>query len=187
MDPFASATVSFEGIDGEGEAITVSAQSPYYRLTQKVKTYTVEGLTSYLHNMDNIPQETLEVIHERAKTLQNSNLSSISKEELKEMKPVMIYLSTDGERKNCLYEVIEARIETSEKEITSYLVSGFEDVLIDKEQNASLQMAPGQYQGDLVKIITGIYITGYESFDAARADIAASQDIDMELIELDLQ
>ena len=216
VDPFASATVSFKGIDGEGEVkilsnnpevminrieyefskedalcegdvITVSARSHRYRLTQKTKAYTVEGLTCYLRDLDNIPEGALELIHDRAKSVQATNLSGVSKEELKQMKTAMIYLSTDGARKNCLYEVFETQIETSEEEITCYLVSGFDDVLIDKEQTASVQMSGGLYYGDFVRISTARYITGYESLEAARAGIVANQGIDMELIELDLQ
>lgn len=94
-NPFDYIEVSFEGTDGDGEVviktmskddvdanridydiskmsdliqgetISIVADSSEYRLTEKSKTYIVEGLDEYLKDINDIPEESLQLIHHR--------------------------------------------------------------------------------------------------------------------------
>ncbi len=60
----------------QGEAITIQASSDDYRLSETTKTYVVEGLDEYLKDLENIPNEALEIIHTQAESSLKLNLQS---------------------------------------------------------------------------------------------------------------
>ncbi|MBR4966408.1 MAG: hypothetical protein IKY53_07925 [Lachnospiraceae bacterium] len=217
VDPFACISVTFEGIDGdgtvsvrgtdpsvdinlidyeiskdsylsEGDSISIVARSGEYRLAERTKTYTVEGLTRYLNDLDNISGEALALIHTRAQEDQKSNLENvISTDSLISMEPIMLFLSTDGKKKNLLYDVFEARIDTPDGEIICYPVTVYNDVIIDKEKSASVKISYGMYCGNYINVGNSIYISAYESIETVRTTIATEKDVEMELMELDLR
>ncbi len=214
-NPFDCIEVSFEGTDGEGEAvikkagrdgvdanridyeiskssnliqgesISISAKSTEYRLTEKSKTYVVEGLDEYLKDINDIPEETMELIHQKAKSAQKLNLSA-EEEAFASMKPVKLLLLTDGERKNQLYVIHEVTFSTGQEPITCYTATCFEGAVLLKGAENSVYLPGGSYYGNLLETgKTGFFIMGFESPDAACADILTNQEKNMELQERD--
>jgi len=213
VNPFDCIEISFEGTDGDGEVvikrmhkgdvdpnridydisktddliqgetISIVAESSEYRLTETSKTYVVEGLDEYLKDINDIPEETLQMIHQKAKSVQELNLSS-HPEAFESMKPVKLFLLTDRERKSQLYVVHEVTFSTEEGNLTYYVSTGFDGVVLRKESEASVYLPGGTYYGNAVGTgKTGFFITGYKSLDAVRADILTSQEKNMELTE----
>lgn len=215
VNPFDCIEVSFEGTDGDGEVvmktiskddvdanridydiskmsdltqgetISIVADSSEYRLSEKSKTYVVEGLDEYLKDINDIPEETLQLIHQKAKSVQELNLSH-DEEAFESMKPVKLFLLTDGERKSQLYVVHEVTFTTENGKITCYVSTGFDGVVLRKGPEVSVYLPGGIYYGNAVGTgKTGFFITGYESVEAVRTDILTSQEKNMELTERD--
>ena len=214
-NPFDCIEISFEGTDGDGEVvikrmhkgdvdanridydisktddliqgetISIVAESSEYRLTETSKTYVVEGLDEYLKDINDIPEETLQLIHQKAKSVQELNLSS-HPEAFEGMKPVKLFLLTDGERKSQLHVVHEVTFATENGKITCYVSTGFDGVVLRKGSEVSVYLPGGVYYGNAVGTgKTGFFISGFESLDAVRADILTSQEKNMELTERD--
>lgn len=214
-NPFDCIEISFEGTDGDGEVvikrmhkgdvdanridydisktddliqgetISIVAESSEYRLTETSKTYVVEGLDEYLKDINDIPEETLQLIHQKAKSVQELNLSS-HPEAFEGMKTVKLFLLTDGERKSQLYVVHEVTFSTEDGNITCYVSTGFDGVVLRKGSEVSVYLPGGVYYGNAVGTgKTGFFISGFESLDAVRADILTSQEKNMELMERD--
>lgn len=171
----------------QGETISISAASDDYRLSENTKSYIVEGLDEYLKDLDNIPEEALEIIHLKAESVLELNLDrSKTSGHFVEMKPVKLFLITDGEQTNRLYDVYEARFSTNAGEVTCYVVAYFDDVIVRDGEQVSIDMSSGMYLGHLTQIQGWLWITAYNSLEEIRADILTSQDSYMELVELDL-
>lgn len=216
VNPFDGIQVSFKGTDGDGDlviktvfqdgidpnrikyeaskysdlcqgdTISIVATSSEYQLTEKSKTYVVEGLDTYLTDLANIPVEFLELIAQKAADVQDINLSSAKKDgSLVGMKPVKLFLMTDGARNNRLYVVHEVNFSTEKGDIIRYVSTGFDNVVLRKGAQTSLDLSYGAYYGNVISIGTVIPITGYESVDAVRTDVLTSQAQAMELTELD--
>lgn len=215
VNPFDCIEVSFEGTDGDGEVVvkTVSkdnadpnridydiskrsdlcqgetirivADSSEYRLTEKSKTYVVKGLDEYLKDINDISEEALQLIHQKAKSQQEINLSA-EQEAFDNMKPVKLFLLTDGERKNQLYVVHEVTFSTEKGKLTYYVSTCFEGVVLRKGAEDSVYLPGGRYYGNTVGTgKTGFFISGFESVDAVQADILTSQEKNMRLTERD--
>lgn len=214
VNPFDYIEVSFEGTDGDGElviktfnkdnvdanrihydiskmddliqgeSISILADSSAYRLTEEARTYVVEGLDEYLKDMSDIPEEAWELIAQKAKSVQEINLSS-HPEAFKSMKPVKVLLLTDGERKSRLYVVHEVTFSTEGGNITCYVSTGFDGVVLRKGAQTSLDLSYGTYYGNATQTGTVIPITGYTSMEAVLADILTGQEKNMELTEKD--
>lgn len=215
VNPFDYIKVSFEGTDGDGEVviktmskddvdanridydiskmsdliqgetISIVADSSEYRLTEKSKTYVVEGLDEYLKDIKDIPEESLQLIHQKAKSVQELNLSH-DEEAFESMKPVKLFLLTDGERESQLYVVHEVTFATENGKIICYVSTCFNGVVLRKGAEVSVYLPGGIYHGNAVGTgKTGFFISGFESLDAVRADILTSQEKNMELTEKD--
>ena len=215
VNPFDYIEVSFQGTDGDGEAvmkkvskdkvdpnridydiskysdlsqgetISIVADSSSYRLSEKSKTYMVVGLDEYLKDIADIPEEALELIQQKAKSVQEINLSA-EQEAFDNMKPVKLFLLTDGERKNQLYVVHEVTFSTEKGKLTYYVSTCFEGVVLRKGAEDSVYLPGGRYYGNTVGTgKTGFFISGFESVDAVRADILTSQEKNMRLTETD--
>lgn len=216
INPFDYIEVSFQGTDGDGElvmqtiskdnvaphhieyeiskawdlmqgeTISIVAASSEYRLTETFKTYIVEGLDEYLKSMEDIPEGALELIHQKALSEQELNLSHVKKTGVfVDMKLVKLFLLTDGARNNMLCVVHEVKISTEEGDTIRYVSTGYEDVVLRKGVQTSLDLSHGVYYGNTVETGTLFYITGYETVEAARADILTSQKQSMEFEEQD--
>lgn len=216
VSPFDLIEVSFEGRDGEGEIvitqlvteydsnyidyevsksrnliqgelITITAESQQYRLAESSKTYEVQGLEEYLKDLDGIPQEALELIHVRAESVLDLNIDDTKRVGyFQEMKPVKLYLLTDGARSNVLYDVFEIRFITDSGEQTYYVLACFDQVLVRQGKQVSIDMSYGMYFGGLTQVQGATWIMAYDSLEEVRASILTSLESDMELKELDL-
>lgn len=218
INPFDCIEVSFQGKDGEGEAvidvirsaegidpnliefdiskddhliqgetISINATSTEYRLAEKTKVYTVEGLDEYLKDLDDIPEEALEIIHIKATACLELNLESSKKTgAFVEMKPVKLFLATDGKQTNELYDVFEAHFITDSGEKTYYVLACFDDVVIREGEQVSIDMSGGMYSGNLTQVEGSLWIMAYTSLEEIRADILTSEKSYMELKEKDL-
>ncbi len=171
----------------QGETISIRASSEDYRLTEKNRTYIVEGLDEYLKDLENISQEVLEIIHIKAESVLELNLeSSRNVGVLLDIKPVKLFLVTDGKQTNRLYDVFEAHFSTYTGEQTYYVMAYFDDVIVRNGEQISIDMSYGMYGGHLTGVEGALYIMAYDSIEEIRADILTTQDSMMELKELDL-
>lgn len=171
----------------QGETITVEAASEKYRLSEQSKSFIVEGLDEYLKDLEDIPQEALELIHLKAEARLELNLDS-SKESghFIDMKPVKLFLLTDGKQTNSLYDAFEVHFSTNDGEKTFYVLVGFDDVIVRNGAQVSIDMSYGMYCGHLTQVQGWLWITAYNSLEEIRAELLTGQDSYMELKELDL-
>ncbi|MGN1148248.1 MAG: hypothetical protein ACI4TB_07485 [Lachnospiraceae bacterium] len=171
----------------QGENVSINATSQDYRLTEKTKIYVVEGLDEYLKDLENIPEEALEIIHMKAEAAQEYNLDGTKATDFfVDMKPVKLFLTTDGKQKNELYDVFEVHFLTDDGEKTFYVLSCFDNVVIRSGKQVSIDMSYGMYYGNLTQVQGPIFIMAYNSLEEIRVDILTSQESYMELKELDL-
>ncbi len=171
----------------EGEVITIEATSREYRLEESSKTFVVEGLDQYLKELSHIPEEALQLIHAKAENVLELNLdTSKAAGFFVEMKPVMLFLTTDGKQTNELYDVFEVHFTANGEDSVYYVLACFSDVLVRDEEHASLSMSYGMYYGNLTQVSGSIWIMAYDSVDEIRTDILTSQESYMELKELEL-
>ena len=188
IDPnFIEFNISKDSYLFQGDMITIQAASQEYRLTESQKVYTVEGLDEYLKDPENIPAEALEIIHTQAESVLANNLDT-SKEAgfLMDMKPVKLFLTTDGKQTNALYDVFEAHFITDAGEQTYYVLAAFDDVVVRNGSQASINMSYGMYYGNLTQVQGWVWIMAYNSIEEIRAAILSDQEIYMELKEADL-
>ena len=172
----------------QGETVTVTASSDVYLVMEDTKTYTVEGLDEYLQNLEDIPAEALELIHLQAESAQSMNLDNSQESgHFLDMKPVKLYLLTDGRLTNHLYDVFEVHFSTDKGEKTFYVVSVFDNIVVRDGEQTSLNMSGGTYMGQLTQVQGWLHIMAYESLDQIRATLLTGQKIPMELKELDLR
>lgn len=217
VNPFDCITVSFQGNDGkgelvvtdnaiegvdvnrikydiskernlyQGEIISIKAVSDAYRLTEKERFYTAEGLDEYLKSLDNISKEAMKLIHARAESVLDLNLDTTKKlDYLVNMTPVKLFLLTDGKQSNILYDVFEVQFNSYAGECTHYVVVYFNDVIIRNTEQTSLDMSYGMYIGSLTQVAGSTFIMAYDSVEEVRNAILTGQNSYMELKELDL-
>lgn len=171
----------------EGETITIKAESSEYRLEESTRTYVVEGLDLYLTDLTDIPEDALALIHAKAENVLELNLDGPKDlGYLVEMKPVKLFLTTDGKQTNELYDVFEVRFEVNGAESVCYVMAAFDNVLVRHEEQASLSMSYGMYYGHMTQVSGAIWIIAYNSVEEVRTDILTSKKSYMELKELDL-
>lgn len=171
----------------EGELITITAESDQYRLAESCKTYTVQGLDEYLKDLTEIPPEALELIHAKAQSALDLNIDKTKTAGyFVDMKPVKLFLLTDGKQKNVLYDVFEIRFKTNFGEQTYYVLACFDQVIVREGKQVSVDMTSGIYFGDLTQVQGAIWIMAYDSVDDVKVSILTSLESDMELKELDL-
>ena len=92
----------------EGETVSIEASSSDYRLTENTQIYTVDGLDEYLKDLEELSQEALDMIHIQAEKVLELNLDSTKAcGYFVDMKPVKLFLITDGKQTNSLYDVFE--------------------------------------------------------------------------------
>lgn len=172
----------------QGETVTVTASSDVYLVTEDTKTYMVEGLDEYLQDLEAIPADAIELIHLQAEAAQSLNLDSSQESGyFVDMKPVKLYLLTDGRLTNHLYDVFEVRFSTDKGEKLFYVVSVFDNIVVRDGEQTSINMSGGMYMGQLTQVQGWLHIMAYESLDQIRATLLTGQDSKMELKELDLQ
>lgn len=190
-----------EGIDGnlidynvsrkrylyQGETVTIQAESDAYRLAESARVYTVEGLDEYLKDLEDIPEEALELIHARAVSVLDRNLErSKNAGTFLDMRPVKLFLLTDSKQTNEICDVFEVRFQTNAGEYTCYVMAAFDNVIIRDGEQVSIDMSYGMYYGDLTQIYGSLFIMAYDSVEEVRVKLLTSMGSAMELKELEL-
>lgn len=170
----------------QGETITIYADSEQYRLSEKAKSYVVEGLDEYLKDLTDIPKEALEMIHLKAESELDYHLEYCKNAgTFESMMPVKLFLATDGKQTNKIYDVFEAHFVTEDGEETHYIVADFSDVIVREDGQISMSMSGDISLGNYIQIDV-FWIRGYNSLEEVRAALLTGQDSYMELKELDL-
>ena len=171
----------------QGETISIYATSEDYRLSEKEKNYIVEGLDEYLKNLEDIPEEILEIIHVKAESGLDLNLDRSKKMGVfQSLKPVKLFLQTDGKQTNHLYDVFEATFMTSGGEKICYVMVCFNDVIMGKGEKTYINMSGGMFQGKITQVEGSLWITAYDSLEEIRAELLSNRESYMDLKELDL-
>ena len=171
----------------QGETITITAKSDDYRFTEETKAYVVEGLNEYVKDVADIPEDALSLIHAQAEsTLANNIDGAVGTGEFKDMKPVKMYLLSDGKQENLLYDVYEAHFAGEDWEKTLYLVVWFSDVVARNGENGGINIVGGMYQGKITQVRGWVHVMAYASIEEIYADIMTDMDSNMKLTERDL-
>ena len=219
INPFDYISVSFHGIDGDGEltmdvinvstqvdanrirfdaskddyllqgeSITITAKSDDYRLEEEVKVYMVEGLDEYVKDVKDIPDSALPLIHAKAESSLSINIdNAVGTGEFKGMKPVKMYLLSDGKQENELYDVYEAQFAGDGWEKTLYLMVGFSDVIAGNGGNGDLQISGGMYWGHITQVRGWVHVMAYASVEEIYSELMTSKESSMTLTERDLE
>ncbi|MBQ7926733.1 MAG: hypothetical protein IJ335_10645 [Lachnospiraceae bacterium] len=137
---------------------------------------------------ENLSAGELEKLHEEAEKVLKSNLD-ISKDQdyLVEMKPVKLFLTTDGKRTNRLYDVYEVRYNTGNGEAVYYVWASFKGVIVKKDGQLSLKDTVSGCAGYPIVIQDSVSIYGYDSMETVEVEIDVTVRGEMELKVLDLQ
>lgn len=171
----------------EGETITIQASSDDYRLSERTKAYIVEGLDEYLKDLENLPKEAIEFIHAQSETALKLNLEdSKATGAFVEMRPVKLFLATDGKQANVLYDVFEARFKTNDGEVTYYVAAAFDEVVVTNKEQGTLSMSYGMYMGHISQVQGWLHIMAYDSVEQIRIELLNDYGGSMEIKELDL-
>ncbi len=179
--------VSKESYLVQGETVSIEATSDDYRLAEKTRIYIAEGLDEYLKDLEILSEEALEMIHMQAEGVLELNLDTTKTlGYFTDMKPVKLFLVTDGKQTNELYDVFEVRFETDEGEVVYYVLACFDEVILRNGEQSFLNMSYGMYLGHLTQVQGPIYIMAYDSLDEIRNDILLNMESYMKLDERDL-
>ncbi len=171
----------------EGETVSIEASSSDYRLTENTQFYTVDGLDEYLKDLEELSQEALDMIHIQAEKVLELNLDSTKAcGYFVDMKPVKLFLITDGKQTNSLYDVFEVTFSVDDTEVIYYVAACFDDVILRSGEQNFVNMSYGMYYGSLTQVQGPIYIMAYDSLDEIRNDIRLNMESYMELKERDL-
>ena len=171
----------------EGESITIQASSDDYRLSERTKTYIVEGLDEYLKDLENLPKEAIDFIHAQSETALKLNLEdSKATGAFVDMKPVKLFLATDGKQTNVLYDVFEAHFKTDDEELTYYVVAAFDEVVVRNREQVTLSMSYGMYMGHITQVQGWLNIMAYDSVEQIRIELLNDYGGYMEIKDLDL-
>lgn len=171
----------------QGETISIEATSDEYRLTETTKVYIVEGLDEYLKDLEDLTDEAMVMIHTQSEEVLELNLDGTKATGFfADMKPVKMFLVTDGKQTNELYDVFEVRFATDDGEEIYYVLACFDEVILRNGAQTFVNMSYGMYYGNLTQVQGAIYIMAYDSVDEIRNDILLGLESYMELKERDL-
>lgn len=163
-DPFECATIKFMGINGEGkikiedsnkcdyfsdinynpsrieslkegEKIRITVSSDLYRFGVKSKEYIVEGLSLYLNDLNDLDETRIKKIHDISYNYLKNNLGTTFTGEIVELSSYKMFLYTDEEYDNVLYDVYKISVKTKSNNIyDKFVVACYEKfVLYDNE------------------------------------------------------
>lgn len=172
----------------EGDVVTVTAESGDYALSPTKKTYVVTGLDTYLADLNALSEKAVEMIHnksditvDRAVTGAGITITPAKTE------PSVMYLTTDGQGGNTLYDVYRAQY--SEKDggfAERYVVIYYTDIIVRDSGTPTMSYRDTMYTGQIIETLDdgyGGYMTGYKSLKDVKADILAHQSSAVELQE----
>ena len=170
----------------QGENVSIEASSNEYRLAETTKVYIVEGLDEYLKDLEELPKEALEMIHMQAEEVLELNLDGTKAVGyFVDMKPVKLFLATDGKQTNELYDVFEVRFATGDGEEIYYVLACFDNVIVRNGEQTFLNMSYGVYYGNLTQVQGASFIMAYDSLEEIRNNILLGMESYMELKERD--
>lgn len=176
-----------EGLS-EGEQITVKASSTTYGLVEKKRKYTVEGLDTYLSDLSDLNDASVDLIHLKSETVnrQGTEPSTLITNEVVSAEPVKMFLLTDGKNNNLLYDVYEVGYKMRDDSIkTVYLVTCYKNIIIRQGEEPTMDYDGCMYMGNTINL--GDYqdsvLIGYFTLDEVKMDIQSYQESNMKLIE----
>ncbi len=224
-DPFAMATVTFSGLNGEGRAeltvkgtdgidthlidydlsaeydlsegdvITLTAESSEYRLTSTKMQIEVTGLDLYLTELDSLSDEVLELIHRKSAEVTDNTLHGVvglrECNEIVSREPAVMFLATDGNNKNILYDITKLVVTTYEgTEQTVYIAAYYKDIAVRDGEEKSFVYDKCMYCGNQIWLgestLWNGLISGFESIESAETYVRTKMDADMKVIRRDM-
>lgn len=124
-------TFSEENKLNEGEKVSLKATSEKYRFGVVTQEYTVTGLSKYLNNLDDLTEEILNKLHDFSYNHLKNNLGITFEGKVKKLVPYKLFLYTNGENDNILYDVYKISIKTKSGNIyDKFVVAYYSDFLI---------------------------------------------------------
>lgn len=222
-NPFECVSVDFTGIDGngivkttntkkcenymdieyvfskenkltEGEKISVTATSEKYRFGVKSNEYIVNGLSMYLENLNDLTDEMLNKLHNFSYDHLKDNLGITFDGEVVKLVPYKLFLYTNGESKNTLYDVYKISIKTQAGNVYDKFVVAYYDnfVILNSDElfsysrlyhcgNTILAGDPNTYNA-ISKNYAG-FITGFTSISDFKVYINKNNDGSFEIKE----
>lgn len=207
VDPFENISVNFSGVNGSGRAeivyngakngkidydidpdddlsvgdvVTVKASSSDYRLSPSVKSFTVEGLDMYLTDLDALSDNAIEMIHNKSdSTVKMAADGAASSATLESLTPHTMYLITDGQHYNTLYDIYLVRYRSNHDKVSErYVVAYYKNVVVRDTEEPTMQYESTMYTGNIIQALDdayGGYITGYNTLKDVKADILSHQ------------
>jgi len=176
----------------EGETVTVTASSSTYKLSPTKKTFKVEGLDTYLAELDSLSDKALEMIHnksdmtvDRATDGLGISLTPTT------VTPCMMYLTTDGKTGNTLYDIYKAEYPEKDGSFAErYIVVYYKNLIVRDTEEPTMSYDNTMYTGQIIETLDksyGGYVTGYKSLKDAKADILSHQSSAVTLQERESQ
>ncbi len=176
----------------EGDIVTVTAESSEYVMKRSQETYTVSGLDRYLTELAPLSEEAIEVIHEQSVevNLRNRELSDEIVHECVDFYPTKMYLLTDGEARNLLYDVYAAEYAMDNDEIQKiYLVTYYENIIVKERDEVTIEYGKCFYDGKDIEFGESVFhkstVVGFESYEEIEENLGLHQETGMELQERD--
>ena len=220
-DPFEYVQVNCNGVDGKGtleikiddkmknimeykaskekelsngEKITLTAKSSEYDFVKKEKVIEVQGLSTYLTSFDELTDEMKEFIHKQSYDfLKNKITNGITfYGELQEIKQYKMYLHTDGNTNNVLYDVYSAKIKAKDDIVyDKYVIAGYRNVILTNKENDLLRyeklndvgkiIYAGDPKGFMAKGYSG-NMTGFYNINELEEYLRNNENVNMKLI-----
>lgn len=155
---------------------------------EKERKYTVEGLDTYLSDLSNLDDASIEVIHSKTESLNryNTEPSSLITNEVVSAEPVKMFLLTDGKNQNILYDVYEVTYKMHDDSVkTVYLAVYYKNIIVRQGEDVSIDYDACMYTGNIINL--GDYrdsvISGYMTLKEVKADIQTKQETAMKIME----
>ena len=175
-----------------GDSVTLRAESEDYRLKEKMRKYKVSGLESCLSELSSLDEESLSAIHQAAleeirKGYFPMTIDGRRRDEEIGWKPLSLFLSSEGEEKNALYDLIEIDYRTRDGgQFSFYGLARFQNLLV--RPGGSIRYQKLSALGDFVSLgsTNDDSLIGFSDPDAAKAALKSEQNAGAELTERDL-
>ncbi len=216
-DPFSCISVEFVGVDGKGKAklidnksceyysdieysfskendlkesetIYVFVSSDKYRFGISSKKYKVEGLSRYLYDLSNLTDASIEKVHNYSYNhLSSKAFGSTFSGEIVSLEPYKLFLLTDNESVNTLFDVYKTSIKTPTGNIYEKLVVAYYEDFLLLNSDELFSYSKLYHCGGVIKAgdpnaISALdknyvgYIIGFESIEDFKAYLSEGND-----------
>ena len=170
----------------EGQKIKITVLSSEYRFGVKSKEYTVSGLSTYVHNLDDLTNDMIKKIHDYSynhldQTIKGSTFANYGT--VVSLTPYKIYLYSNGTDDNTLFDVYQLKTKSKKgKTFTKIVVAYYNDFLkVPNEQLFSYSklyhygnIIPGGGNGGSNDYMG--YISGFESIKDFEMELTREND-----------